>query len=73
MTAKVLKFTGRHRTPREMLDAEEIVGVHVFMSGGKWGIRKYEAGRIVEIHGLSRDELATLGDTIQRALDSIPL
>lgn len=73
MTAKVITLPVRHRTPRESLEASELVGVHVFRSGNTWGIRRYEPGRIVEIRGLSREDLANLSDTIARALESIPL
>ena len=73
MTAKVIPIPVRHRSPREQLEAEEIIGVQVFRSGQKWGLRRYEPGRIVEIHGLEREDLANLADTISRALESIPL
>jgi len=69
MTAKVIKFTGKHRTPRESMEAAEMIGVHVFRSGGRWALRRYEPGRIVEMHGLSREELENLHQTLGLALD----
>lgn len=69
----MLPFTGRMRTPREQLEATELPGVHVVRIGNAWGLRQYVNGRIVDMGGLSRDELADLVDTIARALQSIPL
>lgn len=74
MSARVIKFPGRQRTPREQLESADIAGIHVAYVGGMWTLRRYlPSGGIVEMHGLTRTELANLVDTIARALQSIPL